>query len=240
MDTRTIPFISADEMRAVDQGMVSLCGISMVQMMEHAGRLLAVLAVQEFLSDERSGPVLVLAGTGGNGGGGLVCARNLSNWGFDVRVVTSRDPAEFWGVTALQFRIIRRIGVPSQTAASLHSLPAARLIVDAVIGYSLQGAPRGEAARLIEMANEDSGYMLSLDIPSGIDATTGEVFEPSIKADATLTLALPKTAFRAAPAIERCGRLFLGDIGVPPTLYQELGIASHPSPFTHASIVQLY
>ncbi|MGA7306836.1 MAG: NAD(P)H-hydrate epimerase [Rhodothermales bacterium] len=240
MDAPTVPYISADEMRAVDQGMVSICGISMVQMMEHAGRLLAVLAVQEFISLADSHPVVVLVGTGGNGGGGLVCARNLSNWGFDVRVVTSRPASEFWGVTALQFRISQRIGVPAEVAENLTELPEARLIVDAIVGYSLDGAPTGQVARMIEMANKNAGRILSLDVPSGIDATTGEVFEPSIQADATLTLALPKTAFKAKETLERCGCLYLGDIGVPPSLYLELGIEVYESPFVTSSIVRLH
>jgi len=239
MDAPTVPYISADEMRAVDQGMVSICGISMVQMMEHAGRLLAVLAVQEFISLADSHPVVVLVGTGGNGGGGLVCARNLSNWGFDVRVVTSRPASELWGVTALQFRISQRIGVPAEVAENLTELPEARLIVDTIIGYSLDGPPAGEAARLIRLANENPSRVLSLDIPSGVDATTGEVFDPSIAADATLTLALPKTAFKSEPALRAAGRLYLGDIGVPPSLYGELGIEAHPSPFVTSSIVRI-
>ncbi|HEX9658663.1 MAG TPA: NAD(P)H-hydrate epimerase [Rhodothermales bacterium] len=239
MDVQSVPCITADEMRAVDQGMVSLCGISMVQMMEHAGRLLATLAVEEFLSRPRSGPVIILTGTGGNGGGGLVCARNLSNWGFEVRVVTSRPPDELRGVTAMQYRICRRIGVPAQTAESISGLLEAGLIVDTIIGYSLQGAPTGQVARLIEMANENPGPVLSLDIPSGIDATTGEVFEPSVRADATLTLALPKAAFKVEAAFRQAGRLYLGDIGVPPSLYRELGIREHDSPFVASTIVPL-
>lgn len=239
MEVPAVPYISADEMRAVDQGMVSICGISMVQMMEHAGRLLAVLAVQEFLASPASEPVIVLVGTGGNGGGGLVCARNLSNWGFDVRAVTSKPPSEFWGVTALQFRITQRIGVRAEEATDLAGLPDARLIVDAIIGYSLDGAPAGQAARMIRMANDNPGKVLSLDIPSGIDATTGEVCEPSIRADATLSLALPKSAFKSDSALRAAGRLYLGDIGVPPSLYRELGIEAHDSPFVKSSIVRI-
>jgi len=239
MNVHSVPYITADEMRAVDQGMVSLCGISIVQMMEHAGRLLATLAVDEFLSHPQSGPVIVLAGTGGNGGGGLVCARNLSNWGLKVRVVTSRPSDELRGVTAMQYRICRRIGVPAQTAESIPGLPDARLIVDAIIGYSLEGAPAGEVARLIAMANENPGPVLSLDIPSGIDATTGEVFEPSVEADATLTLALPKAAFKVDAALRQAGRLYLGDIGVPPSLYRELGIRAHDPPFGKSTIVRV-
>jgi len=239
MDAPVVPYISGDEMRAVDQGMVSICGISMVQMMEHAGRLLAVLAVQEFVDDGDIGKIVVMVGSGANGGGGLVCARNLSNWGFDVMVISSCDPADFWGVTSLQFRIARRIGVVGEYVDRIEKLPEARFLIDAIVGYGLEGPPTGSTRRLIQMAIESDGPVLSLDVPSGIDATTGEIFEPSIKAEATLTLALPKTAYLQPEVQKRAGRIFLGDIGVPPSLYQELGITSHKSPFVNDSIVRL-
>ena len=80
-----VPFITTDQMREVDRAMIEDYGISLVQMMENAGRNLAQLARQRFLDgDPRGRRVLVLAGTGGNGGGGLVCARRLRNWGAEV------------------------------------------------------------------------------------------------------------------------------------------------------------
>lgn len=239
MDTPTVPYVSASEMRAVDQAMVSMYGISVVQMMEHAGRLLAVLAVQEFFA-AGPGRVVVLAGSGGNGGGGLVCARNLANWGFEVTVVTSRPSSELRGLAALQFRIAQRMKLTSLAAQDVEELPSPDLIVDALIGYGLDGPPQEQYARLIVLANADSAPVLSLDVPSGLDATTGEPLDPCIQADVTLTLALPKTAFQTDQGQARAGRLFLGDIGVPPSLYQELGIEVAASPFAQSSIVRIH
>ncbi len=83
-----VPFISTDQMGEVDRAMIEDYGISLVQMMENAGRNLAQLARQRFLDGEPSGRrILVLAGAGGNGGGGLVCARRLHNWGGRSTVV---------------------------------------------------------------------------------------------------------------------------------------------------------
>ena len=92
-------------------------------------------------------------------------------------------------------------------------------IVDGIIGYSLSGAPRGAAAKLIRWANAQEAPLLALDIPSGLDATTGAPHTPCIRAEATLTLALPKEGLRAAGARAYVGELYLADIGVPPQLY---------------------
>jgi NAD(P)H-hydrate epimerase len=95
------------------------------------------------------------------------------------------------------------------------------LIVDGVIGYSLKGAPRGTAANLIRWANGKGAPILALDAPSGVDTTTGTVFDPAINAVATMTLALPKEGLRAPGIEDKVGELYLADISVPPALYAE-------------------
>ena len=93
------------------------------------------------------------------------------------------------------------------------------MIVDGVIGYSLKGAPRGAAADLIRWANAQPAPILALDAPSGVDATTGTIFDPAIKATATMTLALPKEGLRTPGVEAHVGELYLADISVPPALY---------------------
>ena len=215
-----VPSITTDQMREVDRAMVQDYGIQLIQMMENAGRNLAHLARVRFLSgDPRGRSVLVLAGTGGNGGGGLLCARRLHNWGARTHVLTTAPLTAFNGAPKIQLGILRRMAVPITSDPQDQPLPVADLIVDAMIGYSLRGAPEGTAARLIRGANVHGAPTLSLDVPSGIDATTGTVYEPSIRAAATLTLALPKKGLRAPAAISHVGELYLGDISVPPSLY---------------------
>ena len=97
-------------------------------------------------------------------------------------------------------------------------------MIDALIGYSLKGAPRGVTKELVELINQHTKQVLALDIPSGIDATSGEAPGVFIQAQRTLTLALPKPGL-TNPA---CGRLFLADIGIPPQVYQPLGIEFEP------------
>ena len=215
-----IPFVSADQMREVDRAMVEDYGIALVQMMENAGRELANLARSRFLDGAPIGRrVIMLCGTGGNGGGGLVCARRLLGWGADVMVWISSPATRFRGVPRLQLDILENLEVPIIEADDVPDLPVAHLIVDAIIGYSLNGAPRGVAARLIRAANAHDAPVLSLDVPSGVDTSSGTAYDPSIKAAATMTLALPKEGLRAEGAKANVGELYLADIGVPPSLY---------------------
>jgi NAD(P)H-hydrate epimerase len=201
-----IPALTAEQMGEVDQVMVSDLRIELVQMMENAGRSLAELAMGLFTPAS----VTVLAGNGGNGGGGLVAARHLANRGVQVGVVVARQ--DLAGVADHQLDILRRMEI------ALRDEPGAGdLVLDAIIGYGLRGDPRGRAADLIEWANGVEAPVLALDTPSGLDVTTGQARSPCIRADATMTLALPKIGLRRAPEV---GRLFLADISVPPRVYE--------------------
>lgn len=222
-----VPWLSTEQMVEVDRAMVEDLRIGLVQMMENAGRNLAALARARFLGgDPRGRTVVVLAGPGGNGGGAVVAARRLHAWGARVEVFITRPDSEFTPVPAHQLDILRRMGVAFGSAVEVEAAPAADLVVDGVIGYSLHGAPRGGAADLIRWAGAQGAQVLALDAPSGIDTTTGAVHDPAISADATMTLALPKKGLRADGVRGRVGELYLADIGVPPSLYagERLGL----------------
>lgn len=226
-----LPFISTEQMREVDRLMIEEYGLLLIQMMENAGRNLAHLARHRFLDgDPRGRRVLVMAGTGGNGGGGLVCARRLRNQGADVRVYSTAEAVRFTEVPRHQMTILGKMGVPVEVGSSEVGLPPADLVIDALIGYSLRGTPTGAAASLIGAANTHGAPILALDVPSGLDTATGQVYQPAIKAAATLTLALPKEGLRAEEAAQYVGELYLADIGVPSQLYSSptLGIDLGP------------
>ena len=215
-----VPFITVDQMREVDRAMICDYDILLIQMMENAGRGLAHLARSRFLcGDARARVVVVLSGTGGNGGGGLVCARRLSNWGAQVRVWLSASATRLGEVSRHQLTILEHMGVPIGVAGEKPELPPSDLIVDALIGYSLTGAPCGTAAALIRAANGHGAPVVALDVPSGVDAGTATVYDPAIRAEATLTLALPKEGLADGSTREFVGELYLADIGVPPGLY---------------------
>ncbi len=215
-----LPFITTTQMIEVDRAMMFDYKIELMQMMENAGRNLAHLARQRFLDHAPQGKtVVVLAGTGGNGGGALVAARRLHNYGATVQVYLTKPAEQFTPIPAHQLDIVRRMEIPVAQAAALETAIAPDLILDGVIGYSLNGAPRGTAGDMIRWANASAASILALDAPSGVDTTTGTVYTPAIKADATMTLALPKTGFRAAGIKAQVGELYLADISVPPELY---------------------
>lgn len=222
----SVPALTAGQMREVDRVVVEDLGIELIQMMENAGRGLAELAVTLY----RPHAVTVLAGPGGNGGGGMAGARHLANRGVDVTVILS-EPDRMAPAPGRQLEILRRMEVAVQT-----SPPPCDLVVDALIGYSLRGAPRGRAAALIEWANRQESPVLALDAPSGLDVTSGQPANPCVRAAATLTLALPKVGL--LPAGEWVGRLFLADISVPAAAYRRVGV-DVPAIFAGGSIVEL-
>lgn len=215
-----LPALTTEQMIEVDRAMIEDYHIELIQMMENAGRNLAHLARERFLDGDPGGkPVVVLAGSGGNGGGALVAARRLHNYGAGVRVYLTRADAEFAPVSSRQLDILRRMGVPVFPAEDIAAAPAPRLVLDGIIGYSLRGEPRGSAAALIRWANGRETPVLALDVPSGLDTTTGVAHNPTIRAAATVTLALPKVGLLSDEAAPYVGELYLADISVPPALY---------------------
>jgi NAD(P)H-hydrate epimerase len=230
-------------MREVDRLMVEELGIEVLQMMESAGLCLARLARDRFLEGRpTSRTVTVLAGPGGNGGGAMVCARRLAGWGATVSVALARTPNELTPAAALQLTILHRMGVcvisPEPGERTLP--PAADLLIDGLIGYGLAGQPRGSAADLVRWTREQETPVLSLDVPTGVDATQGSIHEPAVRAAATLTLALPKEGLRRQPAASAAGELYLADIGVPPELYAKPSLGLRVGPvFARRDIIRL-
>ena len=226
ISTGEVPYLTTEQMLEVDRLMVEDFNIQLIQMMENAGRNLAHLARVRFLDGDPIGKkVVVLAGSGGNGGGALVSARHLHNYGAQVRVFVTGTDETFRPIPAHQLDILRRMKVPVAQAAPITTTDPPNLIVDGLIGYSLQGAPRATASDLITWANEQDAPVLSLDVPSGIDTTSGTIYDPAIRATATMTLALPKEGLRAPGVEAQVGELYLADISVPPGLYAEGALA---------------
>jgi NAD(P)H-hydrate epimerase len=216
-------------MRDVDRVAVEDVGLQLLQMMENAGRILAW-----HVRDVRDGDVVIVAGSGGNGGGGLVCARHLVNRDIPVRVILDRPPAELSGAAAHQQQILDEMSVSVTSGIeSLADTDGQTTIVDALIGYGLSGDVRQPAEEYIDRMNSLSGSTVSLDVPSGIDATTGEALGETVAPERTVTLALPKTGLDATT-----GDLYLADISIPRTVYDRLGIEYIP-PFEEDDWIRL-
>jgi NAD(P)H-hydrate epimerase len=221
--------VTADEMRDVDRVAVEEIGLQPLQMMENAGRILA-----RHVREMRGSDVVIVAGNGGNGGGGLVCARHLANHGASVRIVLDRPPGELSGATAHQHRILDEMAVPITVGVeSLTDADGRTTVVDALIGYGLSGDLRSPADEYVGRVNELAGPTVSLDVPSGVDATTGEAPGAAVTPDRTVTLALPKTGLDVPT-----GTLSLADVGIPRTVYDRLDIEYEP-PFGDEDWVRL-
>jgi NAD(P)H-hydrate epimerase len=138
-------------------------------------------------------------------------------------VVTARRPAEADGALAQQLMALGEAPARVLTFAEAFDVADADLVVDAVLGYGVQGAPRGPVMGLIRAAMA-AERVLSLDLPSGIDADSGEAEGFAVSPERTLTLALPKTGLRS----DNAGELWLADLGIPPGVYARAGVVSHP------------
>ncbi len=220
IEASSLPWLTEAEMVEVDRVMTEDLTILLIQMMENAGRNLAMLAMQRYEPTS----VVVLAGGGGNGGGGLVAARHLANRGLNVAVVAAK-PFREPSVPAHQFEILKRMGVPIMSADQSDRPPSADLVIDALIGYSLRGTPTGRAAELIGWANDQRSPILSLDTPSGLNVTDGSGTSSTVKADATMTLAAPKIGLADSAHV---GDLYVADISVPASVYARLGLDLAP------------
>jgi len=219
-----IPAVTKEQMVEVDRIAVEETGPNLYQMMENAGRNLALEIIELLQSKSLGKRVLIFSGTGGNGGGGICAGRHLLNHDYDPIVVLSNEE-KMQEVPSYQLEIFRKAGGNIISVEKLeHVNPD--VLVDAIIGYSLNSAPRGKVLEMIKFINNNEVPTISLDIPTGILATTGENPGEFIKADKTLTLALPKTGLLPG----KCGNIILADIGIPKTVYDKLGL-KYISPF---------
>lgn len=225
---KAVSHLSTDQMCEVDRLMIEVYHIELIQMMENAGRHMAHLARERFLGgDPHHKRVAILAGTGGNGGGAVVCARWFHNAGARIDVFLVAAAVEFSSVPAHQLDILHRMDVSIMQADHLTEDRKPDLIIDGLIGYSLKGTPREPIASLIRAANAIDCPILALDTPSGLDTATGVVSDPTIRAAATMTLALPKEGLRHETVRPVVGELYLANISVPPGLYAQPSLGLH-------------
>ncbi len=217
---RRMSALTSREMAEVDRIAVEEGGPSLLQMMENAGRSLAVLAIRTLRSTYPAARVIVLAGPGGNGAGGLCAARHLAWRLDDVRVCLSTPVKRLTEAARSQLDLYLATGREVVPLSELPSRDAPDLIVDALIGYGLRGAPRDEVGALIAWANTSVATVLSLDVPSGTDPDTGHAAGAHVQAAATLTLHMPKSGLMSATA----GRLYVADIGIPAGVTSRIGV----------------
>lgn len=223
----TIPYhageaLTCQEIRELDILAIEHVGIPGIVLMENAARAVATCIFQALL-DPRRASVVLLCGSGNNGGDGFAAARHLRNAGVKVTVVLAAPREKSTGDAGLNLGIYQRMEGTLLDATADERLDRVRplvaeadVVVDALLGTGSTGAPRGVIAELIRIANEASrARRVAIDIPTGLNADSGAVSEPCFRADATVTFVAPKVGFASEAARAVLGRVVVADIGVP-------------------------
>ena len=231
-DGLTVPAVTREQMIEVDRMAIEETGPNLYQMMENAGRNLALNIIDLILEKSSGKKVLIFAGTGGNGGGGICAARHLLNHDYNPVVILSNEK-KMQVVPSYQLGIFKKAGGQIIPFENVNDFKV-DLIVDAIVGYSLSSAPQGIVLEMIDFINKYNIPTISLDIPTGILATSGENPGEFVKSDKTLSLALPKTGLSP----EKCGEIMLADIGIPQFVYEKIGI-KYTSPFSDSYFVSI-
>ena len=173
-----------------------------------------------------------MVGKGNKGGDGLSATRHLINHGWkniSVVFISSKISEDSERHRQLLKKMKVEMYLYSHTRKqSMNLIGRADIIIDSLIGYHLQGVPRGDFRALIELINAVPAKVIAYDLPSGLDATTGDCLEPTIRAKVTLSLALPKRAFVTKAGKNVSGKIYIGDIGIPNFLYDKISRGSRP------------
>jgi len=212
--------ITAAQMAELDRIMIEDYGIDVPIMMEHAAMALATVAAKMC-----KGSILILCGHGNNGGDGFAAARHLQNWGYTVTVAVAAAKNKLKPDPLKHANILEKMNIPIEYDCSSCDMDA-DVIMDALLGYNLRGNPEANYKALIEAANNSGKDILAVDVPSGLDATTGQAATPCIKAAATVALSMAKTGIIKEAAKSYVGKLFVSYMSVPDAVYEKVGVAN--------------
>ena len=219
--------LTAKQMKELDHFTMNDFGIESSVLMENAAAEAARIIIE---NHEDGTSVAVFCGSGNNGGDGFVIARWLHNYGFDVYVLICGKEDKMTPETKHNLELCRKLMIEEIDLTDHEALdenainiPDAELIVDALFGIGFKGAARGHYKDLFYIINESSAYVYAVDIPSGINADTGEGIL-YVNADATITMAYPKCGLYLREGLSATGELYIVDIGIPPMLEKEFNL----------------
>jgi NAD(P)H-hydrate epimerase len=216
------------QVREVDRRTIQEYHVPGIVLMENAAR--EVIVASASLMHEKPaqrGPVLVVCGPGNNGGDGLAIARMLHRCDIPTRILLATDPTKYAGDALTEWRMSQAFGVPTEQANpdALRKAPC-RLIVDAMFGTGLTRPPEGLAAQIIEAINIRKTRVVAVDVPSGLDCDTGVPPGLCIRAGKTVTFVGEKAGFANPESKQYTGEIYVGDIGCPKQLVEEVARSS--------------
>jgi NAD(P)H-hydrate epimerase len=216
--------LSTAQVREIDRLAVAEYGMHSLVLMENAAMGCVHWLLQKFPEPQ---PTAILCGRGNNGGDGLAIARHLLNCGWPCRVFVY-GPTDKLTADALANLKIITIGngacvkVVEPADATALDLSGSNVVIDAMLGTGAKGNPRPPFDDWIRAANATSGYRVAIDVPTGVDAESGERGVPHFHAQATLTFVARKPAMRLPGASSMFGEISVLPIGVPPQLIERV------------------
>ncbi len=216
-----IKVVTAEEMREKDRFTIEKIGVPGVVLMENAGAAVARVIMRE-LNGVADPLVHVICGKGNNGGDGFVIARHLWNEGVYVRVFCIAPAEQLTGDAKINYTILKNMKMPIEHIGNVTELRELEheppdILVDALLGTGVRGAAEGFVSEVIDFINHNiETRVVAVDIPSGLDANSAEVAGSAVRADLTVTMALPKRCHVLYRAKNYVGQLYIADIGIPP------------------------
>jgi hydroxyethylthiazole kinase-like uncharacterized protein yjeF len=220
LSSSDLPRLTSAQVKEVDALTAERFGISVEWLMEAAGWQVARFCGQR---------AAVVCGVGNNAGDGLAAARHLHRWAR-LASVCCVDASRLRGAAARELEALHRLGIDVSGELVLGD---AEVVVDAIFGTGLSRAPEGKFAEWIEAINASGKPVIAVDVPSGLDADSGVAYAPTVRADVTITLGLPK------PGLAKlAGRVLVADIGVPDEAYAALGIDVPAGMFAKGELIE--
>lgn len=211
-------YVTASEMKAIDENAIAKHGIPAIRLMENAGRAVA----KEASKSVSKGKVAVFCGYGNNGGDGFVAARYLIEKGYDVKVFLAGKPKPFTPETKSNFEKLVKLKCSARAIFGeedidkvFPEIAKTSLIIDALFGIGIKGKLESFYVKLIKRINAVNSPVISIDMPSGLDSDTGNPLPVAIKACKTVTFGLPKIGFKSNEAKNYTGEVIIADIGLP-------------------------
>lgn len=206
--------------REIDRLTISKYGVPGLVLMENAGRATADVIIDNFSYADK---VSIFAGSGNNGGDGFVIARHLISDGLDVDVYILSDPKKLSGDALVNYKALKNIGGNIvELKNNLRKYKQADIIVDAIFGTGLDREVTGFYKKVIDFINSQGVPTISVDLPSGLDANTGQPLGSAVLADVTVTFVLPKLGISIYPGVEYSGEIYVADITTPKFLEDEI------------------
>ncbi|MBQ2448446.1 MAG: NAD(P)H-hydrate epimerase, partial [Peptococcaceae bacterium] len=221
--------VTAEQMRQADRMTIQELGIPEMVLMENAGKAV-VEFLQETFTDLTEKAITIVAGAGNNGGDALVAARYLHLLGVPVKVFIYAD-RELSPSAKQNYEILSRLPVKMywlDSENSMHLLKVtvnySDIFIDGLLGTGVNRDVSGQMEQIIDIANRRSCVKVAIDVPSGLNSDTGEIWGRCLKADYTVALAQPKRGHMLNKGMKYCGQVVVKKIGIPNEIYEKLNL----------------